>query len=57
MSDTASRFSALTAAIIGMDFALSPDTTAYWPRKPKPAPNPKKRAKVKAARKQRNRKT
>ena len=56
MSDAASRLSVLAAAIIGMDFALGPDTTAYWPRKPKPAPSPKKRTKVKAARKQRNRK-
>jgi hypothetical protein len=44
----------LAAAIIGMDFAREPDRTAYWSpsRKPK-TPDPKKRAKVKAARKQR----
>jgi hypothetical protein len=41
---------------IGIDQARRPDRTGYWPRPTKPAPNPAKRAKVKAARKQRNRK-
>jgi len=50
------RITAMTAALhIGIDLAHEPDRTAYWPlpRKAK-APNPKKRAKIKAARKQRN---
>lgn len=44
----------VTGALIGIDFAREPDRTAYWspPRKPK-IPDHKKRAKVKAARKQR----
>ena len=44
----------VAGALIGIDLAREPDRTAYWspPRKPK-APDPKKRAKVKAARKQR----
>jgi len=47
--------SAMAATIIGWDLGHN-DTTIHWPSKPKVAPNPKKRAKVKAARKQRNRK-
>ena len=46
---------AMAATIIGLDLGVN-DTTAYWPAKPKAIPNPKKRAKVKAARKQRHRK-
>lgn len=46
---------AAAAMSIGIDLARKPDRTVYWqpPRKPK-VPDPKKRAKVKAARKQRN---
>lgn len=47
---------AVLSALIGTDIARGPDTTAYWsPPKPAKTPDPKKRAKVKAARKQRNR--
>lgn len=46
---------AAAAMSIGIDLAREPDRMAYWqpPRKPK-VPDPNKRAKVKAARKQRN---
>ena len=43
---------AFMAASFGVDRASQPDRTAYWPNQPK-TPDPKKRAKVKAARKQR----
>jgi hypothetical protein len=38
--------------IVGVDTASGPDQTAQWPQQPK-APDAKKRAKIKAARKQR----
>jgi hypothetical protein len=42
---------------VRVDFADAPDRTAYWPTDNKPKPTkPDTRAKVKAARKQRNRK-
>lgn len=44
---------AMAATIIGWDFGHN-DTTIRWPAKSKKTPNPKKRAKVKAARKQRH---
>ena len=52
------RIAALTAALhVGIDIALEPDRAGYWkPPAPSKKPDPKKRAKVKAARKQRNRK-
>ena len=42
-------------AMIGVDFASGPDSTAYWRSKPttKPTGSTTKRAKIKAARKQR----
>jgi hypothetical protein len=51
------KFAALGALVVGMDVARGPDRTAYWspPHIPK-VPSTKKRAKIKAARKQRNRK-
>ena len=51
------RFAALGAMIVGMDMAGGPDSTVYWssPRKTQ-KPKVDKRAKIKAARKQRNRK-
>lgn len=39
---------------IGIDLAQVPDRTAYWPSKKPFAAKPDKRAKIKAARKQRN---
>ena len=42
----------VAGALIGMDLADRPSRTGYYPRQPK-TPDPKKRAKVKAARKQR----
>lgn len=46
----------MTALVhIGIDMATGPDQTAYWPRRKPEPPSTKKRAKVKAARKQRNR--
>ncbi len=50
---------ALMAAyqIIGIDLSSEPDRTAYWPSPSKPQKQKTdKRAKIKAARKQRNRK-
>lgn len=47
---------AASAMIIGMDFAREPDFTAYYRPSPAKAPDPKKRAKIKAARKQKHRK-
>lgn len=56
MTDIRKTFlSAMAATIIGWDLGHN-DTTIHWPVKQKETPNPKKRAKVKAARKQRNRK-
>ena len=51
------RFAALCAMIVGMDLSIGPDRTAYGssPRKPQKQ-KVDKRAKIKAARKQRNRK-
>jgi hypothetical protein len=44
----------ITPIVLGIDLASSPDETAYWhPPRVDSTPNPKKRAKVKAARKQR----
>ena len=55
MSDLIRRFTAIGALLIGMDIAIGPDRTTYWkPPSPPKKPDPKKRAKVKAARKQRN---
>lgn len=42
------------AKFLGVDLASGPDETAYWPRKPAPSGPTPKRAKVKAARKQRS---
>ena len=51
------KFAALGAMIVGMDMTGGPDRTAYWssPRKPQKQ-KIDKRAKIKVARKQRNRK-
>ena len=51
------KFAALGAMIVGMVKARGPDRTAYWssPREPQKK-KVDKRAKIKAARKQRNRK-
>ena len=43
------------AMAVGVDIAQGPSHTVLWPSKSKD-PDPKKRAKVKEARKQRNRK-
>ena len=45
--------SAMAATIIGWDLGHD-DTTIHWPVKPKEVSNPKKRAKVKAARNQKH---
>ena len=51
------KFASLGAMIVGMVKARGPDRTAYWPSPSKPQKQKTdKRAKIKAARKQRNRK-
>ena len=52
MMVAAMAMTGVTPEMIGVDLASQPDRTAYWPHQPK-SPDPKKRAKVKAARKQR----
>ncbi len=56
MSEMRKVVLAASAMIIGMDFAREPDFTAYYRPSPAKAPDPKKRAKIKAARKQKHRK-
>jgi hypothetical protein len=57
MTDIAKIALLAVTQIIGVDLVSGPDRIPYWsqPRPPK-TPDPKKRAKTKAARKQRNRK-
>lgn len=57
MGVSMSRIAALTAALhVGIDLASGPDQTVRWQSPQPKKPDAKKRAKVKAARKQRNRK-